>query len=509
MRSTNPALTSLIDYFDYRTPVVGIANLRLIDKTPTSVTIDVDTDQQEDFVTVALRDTSVWLISEKQDIIDGLGDQNEEQVSKATNRFVFSGLSPSTPYYIGAASYSSDVTPPPPDPPAEGGVPQPTGLTFTDRTTTSITLDWTSPENPNPVGLYRDYSADLEILPNGSFVPDTTFLCSNETESGLNTDRTTADSATVSTAVGGRFAGQQKSLKTDIYYTSQTDLRNRQEVQPRNANGTDKFRPTIKRKTAFGYSMWKENHGAANTFQVMGQIHEIPPSGTPGVSPVLAYRWNASSPSSSAYGSVNTKAINASSTEGKGAIPGTTLPIDFEEETGRWMDILWIYTWDAIGTGGVPGVDDGAPPYVGSLECWIDGVKRVDYGPNLPFGINDAQSPGHYHKLGIYSGYKASISPPAGGWINTTQRSYFSGIRIAEGEFATYENMNAAGRVTSIEIQQETSPNNWAVVKTLAPSYNSFTVSGLTPATQYKFRVRCRFNAETSTPTGTLTVSTI
>jgi len=240
----------------------------------------------------------------------------------------------------------------------------------------------------------------------------------------------------------------------------------------------------------------------------MGQYHDRAPTGTPGLSPSFAHATDVANNVWRSYGSVQTLAINPSNTDGKFAIQQNNVPIDYANDMGRWMDHVWIFVWDAIGDGGIPGVDDGAPEYQGSLEYWRDGEKLIDYqGPTFS---NDAQSPGHYPKFGIYGGYRPGVPAPSGGWVNTTQRTYWGGVRISDGEAeSTYENLNAAGRVTAIEILQETAPGQTQVIKTLAPSYNSWRITGLASATEYKYFVRCRYNAETSTPSGTITVPTL
>ena len=170
---------------------MSISNARIISQTGDSVTVSVDTEQQYDFVTAAMRNDQAWVEGDKADIEDGdtgAGVQTQTQATQATNTFNFTGVS--APYHLGFSAHNVDETVPPVDPPPVGSVPQPTSLSVTGQTANSISLAWLAPENKSPTGLYYNYSADWEGMANNSVVPNSLFAIS-EGSAGIIKDTQT------------------------------------------------------------------------------------------------------------------------------------------------------------------------------------------------------------------------------------------------------------------------------------------------------------------------------
>lgn len=509
---------------------MGISNPRIISRDGTTITVAVDPEQKYDHVTSALRTDRAWVEADLSDIVDdttGAGTQTQKQVTKVTNSFTFTEVSP--PYYIGFATTSSDLpldeqpggepAEPPPDPTPAGSIPQPTGLTLDNTTSTTVTLSWVGPANQQTeaTGLEFDFQSQFEATANGELPrygngrPSMQPI--NEGDAALNADPKNENGwrSGYVTDAKSRLPAETKSIFVETYDNGINDFQNGMQFHPMRPEPYDKIRHLNKVRWAWGWSVFLVENGQPNSAIVMGQCHDVieyAPDGTEdaGISPVFAARWNPGG-TLSTYGSVDTKAFTTGKA-GKGGVGFASTPYGADKR-GRWMDVVVIYEFDPVGSAQWP--QDGAGPYSGHFEFWVDGVRQ-SYATGVAFGVNDSQTKGHYPKFGLYSTWalkKGSYeNPPPGGWTNTEQQAYYGSMRMATGENATYEMVNPSGKCTAIEVVQETAPGATKVVATLPPSSESYTVSALQSQTQYKYFVRCRYLNQTGTKSGTITVTT-
>jgi hypothetical protein len=419
------------------------------------------------------------------------------------------------------------ATPPvdPPEPPPSGTVPQPTNLTAPSKTSSSITLAWYGPENyeTEATTLEHDYQAiientqpgDMPRFSNGrnALLPinegDATLMANNKDPDGWR-------SYVISTEKS-RKRSSTKSQKFWTYDNNINDFQSRMECHPMSESPYDKVRYRKNELWAWGFSIWIENAVRPETYQVIGQTHDVieyAPDGrkSVGFSPVSGIRLSPLSDEGKNPPGVWTVFAGAETlafpydNSAKASIEYKQWDVE-SSQIGRWIDIVYIIRYDASGSNEWP--DDGAPPYNGYSEVWIDGKRELFYEGG-PLGGNDNQAKGHYPKFGIYSGWKLANynSPPVGGWGETEQTMYYAEVKMAKGANATYENVNPSGRCTSIEVVEQINANTTSVVKTLPPSAVTTTISGLPSNSERTYFIQCRYLNEVGEPSNTITVTT-
>ena len=231
------------------------------------------------------------------------------------------------------------------------------------------------------------------------------------------------------------------------------------------------------------------------------------PPGTPQypVAPITAFSTHASTGQWRLNGSVNTREYNTSNTDVKTRLL-TTIGREMSAPTVGGGCGVYICLGRRQGSATSPATARRLT--LVSVPWWIDGLNRssTEAQALIPRLAQMTRNRLVLTIAQVFMRIPARHFTPAGGWVNTTQNAWYSSLRVAEGEFATYENVSMAGRVTSIEIVRETAPGQEQVVASLPPSANDYTLTGLASG-EYKLSVRCRYENETGTPSGQVTVN--
>ena len=479
--------------------IMGVKDIRITNQTATSITVAVDTDQADDYIKCAYRSTAY---SDKTDVETDETDVEEVQVPQPTNTFTFNNLDVPETYYVAAIGYNDVVDPP--TPPEPGTVPAPSNLSVQSTTATTISLAWDTFDNDGSGANLLDWELNGAMTRPRGWRAVAEFPYNPYTQSGGRTANNFDPAFWPTPSVEQDRGGGQNALKFDISWDASSPtgiLQNRQELELMSdfddVDSGDFYRIPYKTDFACGWSTYRPYTTGHSSYQNMGQVHDSRDNelviDTFGISPIWSYNLEPNTEAIwSMYGRSYTKAecTDKAFTTAAAATPAT----DYAGETGRWMDFVIRFRFDPTGSNDWPA--DGAEPYTGFIEMWLDGELMCS-ASGVPLGNNDRQDRGHWFRIGLYCGWKemARVAAMTG---DPRVILYLQNYRIATGANATYENVAPGGRVHKIEVVEEINPNTFQVVKVLPPSARSATITVPNGST-HKYSIRAKYNNEIST----------